>query len=51
LPCGQDYIHEQWLEVAGRHGYRTSPREAEMVRVDAGRNLGFTRVVARRRAD
>jgi SAM-dependent methyltransferase len=37
-----------WLEVAGQFGYPTSDREAEMLRVDAGRTLGFTRVVARR---
>ena len=38
-----------WLEVAGAHGYRSSEDEAEMVRLDAGRNLGFTRLVARKR--
>jgi SAM-dependent methyltransferase len=38
-----------WLEVAGAHGYRTSAEEAEMVRLDAGRNLGFSRLVARKR--
>lgn len=37
-----------WLEVAGAHGYRTDAQEAEMLRVDAGRNLGFTRLVARK---
>jgi cyclopropane fatty-acyl-phospholipid synthase-like methyltransferase len=37
-----------WLEVCGRYGYPTSAREAEMVRVDAGRTLGFARVTARR---
>jgi cyclopropane fatty-acyl-phospholipid synthase-like methyltransferase len=37
-----------WLEVAGRQGYPTSEREAEMLRRDAGRTLGFTRLVARR---
>jgi cyclopropane fatty-acyl-phospholipid synthase-like methyltransferase len=37
-----------WLEVCATYGYPTSEREAEMVRVDAGRNLGFTRLVARR---
>jgi SAM-dependent methyltransferase len=37
-----------WLEVAGKFGYPTSDREAEMVRVDAGRTLGFSRVVAHR---
>jgi cyclopropane fatty-acyl-phospholipid synthase-like methyltransferase len=38
-----------WLEVARAHGYRSSAEEAEMVRLDAGRNLGFTRLVARKR--
>ena len=36
----------RWLEVAGQHGYRSDEQEAEMLRVDAGRNLGFTRLVA-----
>ena len=38
----------RWLEVAGRHDYRTDEQEAEMLRVDAGRNFGFTRLVARK---
>lgn len=38
-----------WLEVAGAHGYRSSEEEAAMVRLDAGRHLGFTRVVAEKR--
>lgn len=38
-----------WLEVAAAHGYRSSPEEAAMVREDAGRTLGFARLVARRR--
>ncbi len=37
-----------WLEVCAEAGARTDEREAEMLRVDAGRNLGFTRLVARR---
>jgi cyclopropane fatty-acyl-phospholipid synthase-like methyltransferase len=37
----------KWLEVAAEQGYRSSPEEAEMLRIDAGRNLGFTRLVAR----
>jgi cyclopropane fatty-acyl-phospholipid synthase-like methyltransferase len=39
-----------WLEVCEAHGYGypAVAREAEMLRVDAGRNLGFTRVVARK---
>jgi SAM-dependent methyltransferase len=35
-----------WLEVAGRQGYPSSEPEAAMLRADAGRTLGFTRVVA-----
>jgi cyclopropane fatty-acyl-phospholipid synthase-like methyltransferase len=38
----------RWLEVAGEQGFPTDAREAEMLRIDAGRNLGFTRVVARK---
>ncbi|HEX5502938.1 MAG TPA: methyltransferase domain-containing protein [Thermomicrobiales bacterium] len=38
----------RWLEVAAAHGYRSDPQEAEMLRADAGRNLGFARVVARK---
>lgn len=37
----------RWLEVAAAHGYPSSEREAEMVRADAGRHLGFARLVAR----
>ena len=39
----------RWLEVAAAHGYRSNPGEAEMLRLDAGRTLGFTRLVARRK--
>jgi SAM-dependent methyltransferase len=38
-----------WLEVAAAAGYPTNEPEAAMLRRDAGRHLGFTRVVARRR--
>jgi cyclopropane fatty-acyl-phospholipid synthase-like methyltransferase len=38
----------RWLEIAGQHGYPTDEQEAEMLRVDAGRSLGFTRLVARK---
>jgi cyclopropane fatty-acyl-phospholipid synthase-like methyltransferase len=38
----------RWLEVAGEQGFPTDAREAEMLRIDAGRNLGFSRVVARK---
>jgi hypothetical protein len=35
--------------VARRQGRRSPADEAAMVRADAGRNLGFARVVARKR--
>jgi SAM-dependent methyltransferase len=35
----------RWLEVAGRFGFPTSDPEVDMLRQDAGRTLGFTRVV------
>ena len=35
-----------WLEAATAHGYPSSDEEAAMVRLDAGRSLGFTRLVA-----
>lgn len=38
----------RWLEVAAEFGFGGSEREAEMLRIDSGRTLGFTRVVARR---
>jgi hypothetical protein len=38
----------KWLEVCRQAGYPSGVDEEEMLRVDAGRNLGFTRVVARR---
>jgi SAM-dependent methyltransferase len=39
----------KWLEVCAEEGYPSGPDEAEMLRVDAGRNLGFTRIVARKK--
>ena len=39
----------RWLEVCERVGASSNPKEAEMLRVDAGRHFGFTRLVARRR--
>lgn len=39
----------KWLEVCAEYGYPSGEQEAEMLRVDAGRNLGFSRVVARKR--
>jgi cyclopropane fatty-acyl-phospholipid synthase-like methyltransferase len=45
IPRGWEYWL-RWLEVAGEQGFPTDDREAEMLRIDAGRNLGFTRVVA-----
>ena len=38
----------KWLEVRLQQGYPYDVKEAELVRVDAGRSLGFTRVVARK---
>jgi SAM-dependent methyltransferase len=35
-----------WNEVCFEYGYRSSPEQAEMLRLDAGRNLGLSRVVA-----
>ena len=39
----------RWLEVAGEHGFPSSASEAAMLREDAGRTLGFTRVAAVKR--
>ncbi len=39
-----------WLEVAADNGYPSSESETEMLRADRGTNLGFTRVIGRRRA-
>jgi SAM-dependent methyltransferase len=38
-----------WLEVCAAMGVETDPNEVRMVRNDAGRNLGFTRLIARQR--
>ncbi|HUP27593.1 MAG TPA: SAM-dependent methyltransferase, partial [Chloroflexia bacterium] len=38
-----------WLELCAKQGYPSGPQEAEMLRIDAGRNLGFTRIVAGKR--
>ncbi|HEX2035317.1 MAG TPA: methyltransferase domain-containing protein [Chloroflexota bacterium] len=44
-------LWQMWNEVCDEQAGRETPgEEAEMLRVDAGRTLGFTRVVARRRA-
>lgn len=40
-----------WEEICERHGYPWGPEEKEMLRMDAGRNLGFTRMIARRIAE
>ncbi|HEX6506227.1 MAG TPA: methyltransferase domain-containing protein [Chloroflexota bacterium] len=39
----------KWLEVCEEVGGRSSPDEAAMLRADAGRYLGFARVVGQRR--
>ncbi len=38
----------KWLEVCGAQGAPSDPKEMEMLRADEGRNLGFTRVFARK---
>lgn len=38
----------RWDEVAGEYGYPNDDQVAEMLRLDAGQNLGFARVVARK---
>ncbi len=39
----------KWLKICADQGAPTDLKEAEMLRADKGRNLGFTRMVARRR--
>ena len=39
----------RWLEVCQDEGFPAPPEEINMLRSDAGRTLGFTRVVARRK--
>lgn len=47
LPDGwREWLH--WLDVCADAGYPGAPREAEMLRIDAGRTLGFSRIVARK---
>jgi cyclopropane fatty-acyl-phospholipid synthase-like methyltransferase len=36
----------RWVDVRVQHGFRGNPEEAEMLRIDAGRNLGFSRILA-----
>jgi cyclopropane fatty-acyl-phospholipid synthase-like methyltransferase len=36
-----------WMEACARHGHASAMQEAEMLRLDGGRLLGFTRLVAR----
>jgi SAM-dependent methyltransferase len=38
----------KWQELCAEQGYPHGPEEAEMLRVDAGRNVGFSRVVGRK---
>lgn len=37
-----------WQELLQQDGYPNDPKEAELLRLDAGANLGFTRMVARK---
>ncbi len=39
----------KWLEVCQDEGFPAPPEEIDMLRSDAGRTLGFTRVVARKK--
>ena len=39
-----------WLEICAEPGYRSDPQDAELVRVDAGRNVGLSRIVSTKRA-
>lgn len=39
----------QWLEVCQDEGFPAPPEEIDMLRSDAGRTLGFTRVIARKK--
>lgn len=39
----------KWQEVCLEQGFPADQQETDMVRVDAGRNLGFTRIVARKK--
>lgn len=49
LPDGwKEWLH--WNEVRARAGFIAEERETEMLQADAGRSLGFTRLVARRKA-
>jgi hypothetical protein len=36
----------RWMEVSFEQGLPSSQEEIEMLRLDGGRNLGFTRLVA-----
>ena len=40
-----------WAQVCGEAGYPAHTDELEMLEADAGRNMGFTRVVAQRRLE
>jgi hypothetical protein len=39
----------KWIEVCMEEGYRYSQEEIDILRLDAGSTLGFTRVVGRKR--
>jgi hypothetical protein len=47
LPDGwKQWLH--WNEVREKAGFLADEKEMQMLRADAGRTLGFTRLVARR---
>ena len=39
----------KWMEVSFEQGLPSSQEEIEMLSLDGGRNLGFTRLVARKK--
>jgi hypothetical protein len=41
----------KWQEICLEQGVPADPREADMVRTDAGRNLGFTRILAHKKEE
>jgi SAM-dependent methyltransferase len=39
----------RWLEICGDQGAPTDPKQIEMLKLDNGRNLGFTRILGRKK--
>ncbi len=40
-----------WLEVCQEAGFPSPPEERAILRADAGRTLGFTRLIARKKEE